>query len=112
MKPTLFKNLIQEVLTEMLSQSVKLNEVKHGSNITILFQDNKVELQKIKSGFKVIALTNPERIKEGDILQFLDFDIWVGAKPKCWIYRKNEIDKYKKIKMVHEFSSVNGVEVK
>ena len=111
MKPTIFKVLIQEVLTEIFSESVNLNELKQDSNISILFQDNKIELKKIKHGFKVTALTNPERIKESDILKFLDFNIWIGSKPKCYIYRKNEIEKYKKIKMVHEFSEVKKIEI-
>ena len=110
MKPALFKNMIQEILTEMFSDSINLNEIQPGSKITILFQDNKIELEKIKDKFLVLNLSNPERIKPEDILEFLDFNMWIGSAPKCHVYRKNEIEKYKKTKMVHEFSIVKGIE--
>ena len=106
-----FKNLIQEILSEMFIESLNLNEIKPGSKIVILFQDNKVEIEKIKNKFKVLKVSNPERIKPNDILEFIEFNITTGASPRCYIYRKNKIGKYKKIKMIHDFSYVKSVEI-
>lgn len=95
----------------MFVQSVDLNKIQSGSKIVILFQDNKIELKKNKDKFLVLSLSNPERIKPNDIIEFVDFTMSVGRSPKCYIYRKNEIDKYKKTKMVHEFSSIKSIEL-
>ena len=109
MKP-FFKNLIQEILNEIFVESINLNQIDLGSNITILFKDNKIKIKKIKDRFIVLDTTNPERVKPGDIIEFIETNLIIGMSPQCYIYRKNEIDKYKKINMVHKFSSIESIE--
>ena len=108
---SIFTNLIQEVLSEMFVDSINLKEIQSEANITILFKDNNIQLKKVKDKFKVLKASNPERVKVGDIIEFLESDIKIGTSPKCYIYRRNEIKKFKKINMVHQFSDVTSIDL-
>lgn len=111
MKTTLFKTIINEILSEMFAEALDLNTIQPGAKLTITFQDNKVELKKVKDKFKVVDALNKERIMPDDIIQFVNSEIAMGTSPKCFVYRKNKIGKYLKTNFVHEFSSIKQIEV-
>ena len=111
MQSNYLHKLIQEILLEMFVKLIDLNSIKEKSKIVIIFQDNKIELEKIKDKFKVIQIDVSERIKPGDILMFLETAISPGDEIQCSIYRKNNYNKYLKTNFVHKFSPIKSIEV-
>jgi hypothetical protein len=121
MKSNILNNLVNEILSEMFINCVDLKQIPFSSNISILFQDNNIKIEKVeekKSGkeyvpnilFKVKDVSNDGKIKVNDVLLFLDSSIRVGTNPQCFIFRRNESGKLKKINTIHEFSFIKSIQ--
>jgi len=103
------RNLIKEILNEFFIKSRKLDADPIGTKINIIFQDNKISLEKISDKKqKVLSIENDGRIKVDDILEFINNEIDF-MKPECFIFRKNKGGKMMKTKLVHQFSFVKSI---
>lgn len=111
MQPDFIKSIIKEILRETFVNSIELPALDINANITIIFQNNELNLKKIeKNRFEVEKIKVSDKIKEGDQLEFIDNKLEINKKEKCNIYRKNEIGKLLKIDMIHEFAPIKSIE--
>jgi len=112
MKTDFIKSIIKEILRETFVSSIELSALDINANITIIFQNNELKLKKIeKNRFEVELIKVSDKIKEGDQLEFIDNKLEINKKEKCNIYRKNEIGKFLKIDMIHEFAPIKSIDI-
>jgi hypothetical protein len=112
MKQDLIKSIIKEILKETFLKSINLSEISIDANITIIFQNNELNLKKISENrFEVKSIKVSDKIKQGDQLEFMDKLLEINKKEKCNIFRKNKIGKFLKIDIIHEFAPIKSIEV-
>ncbi len=112
MKTDFIKSIIKEILRETFVSSIELSALDINANITIIFQNNELKLKKIeKNRFEVESIKVSDKIKDGDQLEFIDNKLEINKKEKCNIYRKNEIGKFLKIDMIHEFAPIKSIDI-
>lgn len=112
MNKGLIQKIIKEILQETFVNNINVGNIDINANITIIFQNNELNLEKIsEKRFKAISVKVSDIIKKDDELEFFDKTFEVNKKVKCNIYRKNEIGKLLKIDIIHEFSPIKSIEI-
>lgn len=112
MQSNLIKSIIREILQETFVNSFNTQDIDINANINIIFQNNELNLTKISENlFEVKKIKVSDKIKVGDQIEFIDKKLEINKKEKCNIYRKNEIGKFLKIDIIHEFSPIKSIDL-
>jgi hypothetical protein len=112
MKNEKINSIIKQILMEIFINSFNIKDIEPNANITIFFQDNNIKLEKTsEEKFKVLDIKNSEKVQVGDEISFLEKELKVGNKTKCYIFRKNESGKMLKIDFIHQFSPIKSIEI-
>lgn len=112
MKNEKINSIIKQILKEIFINSLNINDIEPNTNITIFFQDNNIKLEKLNEDkFKVIDIKNSEKVQVDDEISFLEKELKIGNKTKCYIFRKNKLGKMLKIDLIHQFSPIKSIDL-